>query len=72
MYDDAKVDFQAHEIPEAARLLEVGMAPAYHSDNFDFYKSEQVSFVYVTHGSDEVSEELLVGEQTVSVSRASA
>jgi hypothetical protein len=48
------------------------MAPAYHSDNFDFYKSEQVSFVYVTHGSDEVSEELLVGEQTVSVSRASA
>ncbi|GAB7326447.1 hypothetical protein MBLNU13_g10454t1 [Cladosporium sp. NU13] len=68
-HNDTKVEFQANEIPEAARFLEVGMAPAYHSDNFDFYKSEQVSFVYVTHGSGELVDELLVGEQVVSVSR---
>jgi hypothetical protein len=72
MHNDTKVDLQAHEIPEAARFLEVSMAPAYHSDNFDFYKSEQVSFVYVTHGSGEVGEELLVGERAASVPRASA
>lgn len=69
MHSDTKVDFQAHEIPEAARFLEVGMAPAYHSDNFDFYKSEKVRFLYVTHGSGEVGDELVVGEQVVSVSR---
>lgn len=69
-HSDNKANFQANEIPEAARFLEVGMAPAYHSDNFDFYKSEQVSFVYVTHGSGGVSDELLVGEQVVGVSRA--
>lgn len=69
IYGDAKVDFQANEIPEAARFLEVGMAPAYHSNNFDFYKSQQVSFVYVTHGSGGVSDELLVGEQVVGVMR---
>lgn len=69
MHIDPKIDFQAHEIPEAARFLAVGMAPAYHSDNFDFYKSEQVNFVYVTHGSGEASDELVVGEQAVSVSR---
>jgi hypothetical protein len=68
-HNDTNVDFQAHEISEAARFLAVGMAPAYHSDNFDFYKSEQVSFVYVTHGSGEVGDELVVGEQVVSVSR---
>ena len=69
MHSDTKVDFQAHEIPEAARFLAVGMAPAYHSDNFNFYKSDQVSFVYVTHGSGEVGDELVVGEQAVSVAR---
>jgi hypothetical protein len=72
MHSDTKNHFQAHEIPEAARVLEVGMAPAYHSDNFDFYKSEQASLVYVTHCSGEVGEEPLVGEQAVSVSRTSA
>ena len=69
MHSDPEIGFQAHEIPEAARFLEVGMAPAYHSNNFNFYKSEQVSFVYVTHGSGGVSDELLVGEQVVGVSR---
>ena len=68
-HNDTKVNLQASEIPEAARFLEVGMAPAYHSNNFNFYKSEQVSFVYVTHGSGGVSDELLVGEQVVGVSR---
>lgn len=68
-YNDTKANLQASEIPEAARFLEVGMAPAYHSNNFDFYKSEQVSFVYVTHGSGGVSDELLVGEQLVGVPR---
>jgi hypothetical protein len=72
MYDETKVDFQAHEVPEAARFLEVGMSPSYHSDNFEFYKAELVSFIYVTHGSGEVGEDLLVGEQAVSVSRAGA
>lgn len=71
-HSDTKIDFQAHEIPEAARFLEVGMAPAYHSDNFDFYKSEQVSFLYVTHGAGEVGDELVVGEQVVSVPRTGA
>jgi hypothetical protein len=68
-YGDTKVDFQVSEIPEAARFLEVGMAPAHHSNNFDFYKSDQVSFVYVTHGSGGDTDELLVGEQIVGVSR---
>lgn len=68
-HSDTKVEFQANEIPEAARFLAVGIAPAYHSDNFDFYKSEQVNFVYVTHGSGELGDELLVGEQVVGVPR---
>ena len=72
MHDGTSVDFQAHEIPEAARFLQVGMSPSYHSDNFEFYKAEQVSFIYVTHGSGEVGEELLVGEQAVSVLRTGA
>lgn len=72
MHDDNKVDFQAHEVPEAARFLQVGMSPSYHSDNFEFYKAEQVSLIYVAHGSGEVGDELLVGEQAVSVSRTGA
>lgn len=72
MHDDTKVDFQAREIPEAARFLQVGMSPSYHSENFEFYKAEQVSFIYVTHGSGEMSDELLVGEQAVSASRTGA
>jgi hypothetical protein len=69
MYDDSKVDFQAHEIPEAARFLEAAMSPSYHCDNFEFYKAERVSFVYVTHGSGAMGDELSVGEKTVSVTR---
>lgn len=70
MHTYDKVDFQAYEIPEAARFLEVAMSPSYHCDNFEFYKAEQVSFVYVTHGSGEMSGELHVGEKAVSVSRS--
>lgn len=72
VYEAAKIDFQAHEIPEAARFLEVAMSPSYHCDNFDFYKAETVSFVYVTHGSGEVGSELQVGEKAIKVQRNDA
>jgi hypothetical protein len=69
MYEDNKVEFQAHDIPEVARFLEVAMSPSYHCDNFEFYKAERVSFVYVTHDPGDMSDELQVGEEAVSVPR---
>lgn len=63
-----KIDFQAHEIPEEARLLEVLMLPAYYSSNFDFYKAEWVSFMYVT----DICGEMQVGESVAKVQRTNA
>jgi hypothetical protein len=68
--DDLKTDFEAHEIPEAARFLEVLMLPTYHCSDFDFYKAEQVSFIYVTNIGGGLAGELQVGEKTARVQRA--
>jgi hypothetical protein len=68
--DDLKTDFGAHEIPEAARFLEVLMLPTYHCSDFDFYKAEQVSFIYVTNIGGGLGGELQVGEKTARVQRA--
>jgi hypothetical protein len=68
--EDLKTDFEAREIPEAARFLEVLMLPTYHCSDFDFYKSEQVSFIYVTNIGGGLGGELQVGEKSARVSRA--
>jgi hypothetical protein len=68
--DDLKTDFGAHEIPEAARFLEVLMLPTYHCSDFDFYKAGWVSFIYVTNIGGGLRGELQVGERSVRVLRA--
>jgi hypothetical protein len=68
--DDLKTDFGAHEIPEAARFLEVLMLPSYYCSDFDFYKAEQVSFIYVTKIVGGLGGELQVGEKSARVLRA--
>lgn len=59
--------FQAREIPEAARLLEVVMSPSYRCENFEFYKSKEVALVYAVHDFIESDDGLALGRKVVRI-----
>lgn len=60
-------EIQSRDIPEAARLLEVVMSPSYHSSKYDFYKTKQVSMIYVTSKHSSIGDGLQLGKKTVCV-----
>lgn len=57
--------FQAHEIPEAARLMEVVMSPSYRCENFEFYKSKEVGLVFTIHDPTAAGDGLELGRKSV-------
>lgn len=60
-------DFQAHEIPELARLLEVVMSPSYRCENFEFYKSKQVEMIYAVRGFAGSGDYIALGKKVVQI-----
>jgi hypothetical protein len=45
---DLGVGLRACDVPETARLLEVVMSPSYQAANFEFYKKNHLSIIYVS------------------------
>lgn len=60
-------DFQAHEIPETARLLEVVMSPSYRCENFEFYKSKQVEMIYAVRDFAGSGDDIALGKKVVQI-----